>query len=160
MSSQERITTILLRLLRGDQLNKQALMTEFNKDESSIRRDISVIKRAFDDVFSEPAPFIAASSGDYRLKPNLHAAGRSLDDGQLLAIALILTASRGLSSVEMKQLMAQLLPAGPEHKGLDRLTKNPVFEYRGVPKISLTNRLARLSQAIVNHELISFDHVY
>ncbi|EPC77673.1 transcriptional regulator, partial [Lacticaseibacillus paracasei subsp. paracasei Lpp71] len=35
MSSQERITTILLRLLRGDQLNKQALMTEFNKDESS-----------------------------------------------------------------------------------------------------------------------------
>ena len=100
MSSQERITTILLRLLRGDQLNKQALMTEFNKDESSIRRDISVIKRAFDDVFSEPAPFIAASSGDYRLKPNLHAAGRSLDDGQLLAIALILTASRGLSSVE------------------------------------------------------------
>jgi predicted DNA-binding transcriptional regulator YafY len=160
VSSQERITTILLRLLRGDQLNKQALMTEFNKDESSIRRDISVIKRAFDDVFSEPAPFIAASSGDYRLKPDLHAAGRSLDDGQLLAIALILTASRGLSSVEMKQLMAQLLPAGPEHKGLDRLTKNPVFEYRGVPKISLTNRLARLSQAIVNHELISFDHVY
>lgn len=64
MSSQERITTILLRLLRGDQLNKQALMTEFNKDESSIRRDISVIKRAFDDVFSEPAPFVAENAGD------------------------------------------------------------------------------------------------
>ncbi|MQB83548.1 WYL domain-containing protein, partial [Lactobacillus reuteri] len=57
MSSQERIVTIMLRLMRGEVLNKQTLMHEFNKDESSIRRDISVIKRMFDDVMDEPDVF-------------------------------------------------------------------------------------------------------
>lgn len=161
VSSQERIVTIMLRLMRGEVLNKQTLMHEFNKDESSIRRDISVIKRMFDDVMDEPDVFVESTTGDYRFKSTVLSTGHSpLDDGQLLAMTLILTASRGLATSEMKTLLHQLLPEGPEHRSLSDVVRNPIFEYKGVPKVALTARLARLSQAILKHETISFDHTY
>ena len=82
MSSQERIVTIMLRLMRGEVLNKQTLMHEFNRDESSIRRDISVIKRMFDDVMDEPDVFVESTTGDYRFKSTVLSTGHSpLDDG-------------------------------------------------------------------------------
>lgn len=160
MSSQERIVTILLRLLRGDVLTKQDLMAEFGKDESAIRRDIAAIRRLFDRELDEPDAFAKMPAGHYRLQSGLRAQGTKLTDGQLMAVGLILMASRGLATDEMKTLLRQLMPTGADHKGSDAVMRNPIFEYRGVPKMLLSDRLERLSQAIVNHELISFDFTH
>ena len=102
-----------------------------------------------------PRVIIASSQLYYQL------ATVPLNDGQLLAMTLILTASRGLATSEMKTLLHQLLPEGPEHRSLSDVVRNPIFEAaEGVPKVALTARLARLSQAILKHGPISFDHTY
>ena len=106
------------------------LNARFNKDGSSIRRDISVIKRMFDDVMDEPDVFVESATGDYRFKSTVLSTGHSpLDDGQLLAMTLILTASRGLATSGDETLLHQLPPDGPEHRNLRMWYEIPIFEY-------------------------------
>ncbi|ERL65060.1 helix-turn-helix transcriptional regulator [Schleiferilactobacillus shenzhenensis] len=165
MGSQERLMTIMWRLLAGQTLTKRDLMAEFGKDESIIRRDIAVIKHSWQaaqpaDGAGEGTLIVSPAPGQYRMQQQLAGTNVHFDDSELLAMLLILTNSRALNNSEMSPLLAKLVASGQDHTLLDWVTKNDRVFYRGVPARPLLDRLLTLGQTIRRHETITFTYTY
>ena len=167
MSSQERILLIFIRLLQGEKLSKYELMDEFQKNASTIQRDISIIE---DTLFqltthlpkNKFSPFKDIGTLD-RLEKGLYQlssfnTSSYFSDIELYVIFKIVFASRGLYEEELKQTYNKLFTNFSDKKTMNNLLANERFYYDGVPKENITPSLQLILEALLNKQLLEFTY--
>lgn len=167
MSSQERIMLIFIRLLQGEKLSKYELMDEFQKNASTIQRDIMIIedillqftthlpKNKFS-PFKEIGSLDRLEKGIYQLSD--FNKSTYFSDLELYIIFKILFASRGLHETELKLTYDKLFANFSDKKSMNNLLANERFYYEGVPKENVTPSIDIILKALLNKQLIEFTY--
>lgn len=167
MSSQERILTIFIRLLQGDTLSKADLMKEFQKNGSTIQRDIAIIDELLHKLnsklpiskfspFKELGEINRSKRGYYQLTEFKE---RSyMNDYELFMIFKILFASRGFHKHDLEKIYHKLFTSVDDKPIMDKLLANERFYYDGVPKTDIYPSLKPLVQAMLNQQMVEFTY--
>lgn len=177
MNSQARILHIFLQLLDGQTLSKRELMEAYQKDASSIQRDITIIQKALEaraeKRYLEKDIMTEASFEEYIQEQSLQRFGKGLykidffdgmntnhvlTDAELLIILKILLASRALDKAELDRIVNKLLSFSNNGKQLEKLIANEKLYYKGVPQEKLMETVEFICEGIVNRNLIQFDY--
>lgn len=167
MSSQERILIIFIRLLQGNRLSKADLMAEFQKNGSTIQRDMAIIDELLHKInaslpASKFSPFRQIGEldrkkrGFYQLtafKENSY-----MTDQELFMIFKVLFASRGFHENDLKTIYYKLFDNVENKHTMDKLLANERFYYEGVPKSTIYPSLTLLLKAMLNQQKVEFSY--
>lgn len=167
MSSQERILIIFIRLLQGNKLSKSELMEEFQKNGSTIQRDIAIIEELLHKLMielphSKFSPFRnigeidRSKRGFYQLTEFKHTS--YMNDYELYMIFKILFASRGLHKKSMEKIYSKLFNNVLDKPVMDKLLANERFYYEGVPKEVVYPSIKLLTHAMLHNKVVQFSY--
>lgn len=162
MNGQKRILKIFIQLLNGTTLTKKELMEEYQKQGSTIQRDMAIIEEVLEENSSAPAylPYLGTLSregkGAYQLPDYLK--NNFLSDDELLAVLKILFASRAFNTREMTRFIDKFHDLSEDKKRLRQFIANEELYYHGVPEIDILDRITLLCDAITNGAMIEFEY--
>ncbi|EGO7696242.1 helix-turn-helix transcriptional regulator [Enterococcus faecalis] len=176
MNGQSRILTIFLELLEGKKLTKRSLMELYNKEGTTIRRDMAIIENVLEknaeekylhegvnyDSFEEYLKLNSldrSEKGCYKLNGIEKRTSKvNFTDKELFVLLKVLIASRALEKDEMNVLFNKLFSMVENKKRMDYFFKNEQHYYTGVPKIDLVERLDSICEMILNRSMVEFEY--
>lgn len=164
VNGQQRLLLIFLQLLSGKKVNKFAMMAFFDKQESTIQRDIVKIEDILSDkVIGMTLPFNMEierdGKGNYQLNNDGIIENKSdLTDIEILAILKIIFSTRILTKQELINIVDKLLDLSQDTAKLKQLVSNERFYYEGIAEVNLLDDLEVISQAIVQHNNVVFEY--
>jgi len=159
MNGQKRILKIFTQLLSGTTLLKKDLMEEYQKQGSTIQRDIGIIEEVLDENDYSSSHFGTLKregKGGYQLSDHLRK--NVLSDDELLAILKILFASRAFNGKEMTELIDKFHTLSTDKKRIRQFIANEELYYQGVSKVDLLERINFMCDAISNNRTIEFEY--
>lgn len=164
MNSQQRMLTIFLRLLEGKKVTKHELMEEFDKQSSTIQRDIGYIEEVLLNQKNGGGLFNAVNierdgRGSYQLKrisdiSNLE----RLTDTDILILLKILHSTRLFNQEEFLTLSNKLIATADNKDLLKQFIGNEQLHYQGISSEGIIEKLEIVMKAIVNHEMLEFSY--
>ena len=164
VNGQQRLLLIFLQLLSGKKVNKFAMMAFFDKQESTIQRDIVKIEDILSDkVIGMTLPFNMEierdGKGNYQLNNDGIIENKSdLTDIEILALLKIIFSTRILTKQELINIVDKLLDLSQDTAKLKQLVSNERFYYEGIAEVNLLDDLEVISQAIVQHNNVVFEY--
>ncbi|MGX6980094.1 hypothetical protein ACWN8V_12745 [Vagococcus elongatus] len=164
MNSQKRILRIFTHLLKGDTLTKQDLMNEYQKQSSTIQRDMAIIEEILEEesyaVTKSSSPNLGALDrkykGTYQLTQFLE--NNIFNDDELLAVIKILFASRSFNQEEIMKLTQKFLLLARDKQRIELFIANEQLHYHGVAEVKLIDRINLICEAILNNQIVEFDY--
>lgn len=164
MNSQKRVLLIFLQLLSGKTINKFELMETFNKQESTIQRDIVSIEdlltdSIYDVSFSDGLTVARDGKGNYTLEGVEQ--GRyvtNMTDNELLILLKIVLSTHLFNKQELEGLTNKLLGMAEDRKKLQRFIGNEQLYYQGIATEDLFERISFVTEAITQQQLIEFEY--
>ena len=160
INSQERIIAIFIRLFSGERLTKKGLMDEYNKQGSTIQRDIATIEYLLENemvvALNKEYSINKAEKGVYYLEQGSFST--ELADNELLAILKILYSTRIFNKVEMTQITNKLLSMAEDKKKLSQFIRNEQYYYEGISEVNLLDRVTLISEAMLSNQVIEFEY--
>lgn len=175
MNSQKRILSIFLRLLAGETLTKKELMETYQKESSTIQRDIATIEevliehgeeRFFKKQTAESYEEYVAQhtikreeKGHYALNVvDFFQSSATLTKEEVIVLLKILLASRSLATTEMDDLYEKITSLTDDTAFVKSFMGNEKLYYQGVPQENLLEKLTTICQMILKNSLIAFDY--
>ncbi|AQP53583.1 hypothetical protein CBF34_00540 [Vagococcus penaei] len=160
MNGQARIVDILLRLLNGECLTKAELMGDYQKQDSTIQRDMAIIEDALQSHLELSSSSLGIlnreNKGQYYLEQEK--VSTELTDTELLAIVKILCSVRIFNKEESDQIIEKLVTLADDPKQIQESIKNERFYYQGIIDEGLLARIEFVQDAIVNRRKIEFSY--
>ncbi|MDT2849138.1 WYL domain-containing protein [Vagococcus carniphilus] len=164
MNSQQRMLIIFLRLLSGKKITKRELMEEFDKQSSTIQRDIGYIEEVLlseenGGVLSDNVNIERDGRGNYQLKnigdiSNLE----RLTDTDILILLKILHSTRLFNQEEFFSLSNKLIATADNQEVLKQFIANEQLYYEGISSNGVIEKLEMVIKAIVNHNMLEFSY--
>lgn len=164
MNGQQRLLLIFLRLLSGKKVNKFSMMTFFDKQESTIQRDIVKIEEVLSDkVIGTALPFDMEikrdGKGNYELiNADILGNRSTLTDIEILTVLKILLSTNLLNKNEMAKIVNKLVDLSEDTGGIRKMIANEEFHYQGIAEEALLDQLLIISDAVICHKKVIFEY--
>ncbi|KAF1298449.1 hypothetical protein BAU15_11885 [Enterococcus sp. JM4C] len=162
MNGQKRILKIFIQLLSGATLTKKELIDTYQKQGSTIQRDMMIIEDVLDENLRSPvnAPSLGTltreGKGTYHLPD--YVKKNFLTDDELLATLKILFASRAFNSEEMTNFIDKFHDMSKHKRRVRQFIANEELYYHGVSEVTLLDRINFIYDAISENKMVEFEY--
>jgi predicted DNA-binding transcriptional regulator YafY len=130
-------------------------MEEFNKNGSTIQRDISYIEK----ILPNEASVDRSEKGNYQLR-NLNGINNfeKLTDTEILILLQILASTRIFNKKEQLELSNKLVQMADKKESFQQFIGNEQLYYQGISFGDLIPRIELITQAIIKHQCLEFSY--
>jgi len=152
--AKNQITAILMRLFSGESLTVGQIVDEYGVSTRTAQRLLLTIKDEIANMHLESRYQLRRDANRYYLEQQ-----QALNEGQVLVLAKLLTASRSLNKAELLTLLQRLVADLPDHssEALEQAIANEKLHYRPIAENQdRVDKIWQIQTAIHEHNRVQF----